>query len=111
MKRKCPKCGSINTRRSSTPAAEITWRNDFLSLYRCRDCMLQFSVISRRTYLIALGVVVAIVAVVLIVFLLELLASRQSSAPRQQRRSDVLPQERVLAVADTRFDGVASNAL
>jgi tetrahydromethanopterin S-methyltransferase subunit F len=111
MTRKCPSCGSINTRRSSTPAAEMTWRNDFLSRYRCRDCMLQFWVISRKTYLIAVGFVVAIVAIVLTVLLFELLASRQSLAPKQQRRSDALPQVRVLAVADTRFDSGASNAL
>ena len=111
MKRKCPSCGSNNVRRSSTPAAEMTWRNEFLSRYRCRDCMLQFWVISRKTYLIVAAVVASIAVIVLAVFLLEKLASPDPSLPTRQRRSDGGQQERVLVVGDIRFDGVASKAL
>ena len=111
MNRKCPSCRSTNVRRSSTPVAEMTWRNEFLSRYRCRDCMLQFPVISRKTYLIAAAIVAAIAAIALVVFLLEMLASPESSSSTRKRRADGLEQERVLVVADTRFDGVASKAL
>jgi len=111
MKRKCPRCGSNNVRRSSTPAAEMTWRNAFLSRYRCRDCMLQFPVISRKTYLIAAAVVAAIAVIVLIVFLLEMLASPDSTPLTRKRRSEVGHQERVLVAGEIRLDGVASKAL
>jgi tetrahydromethanopterin S-methyltransferase subunit F len=111
MKRICPSCRSTNVRRSSTPAPEITWRNDFLSRYRCRDCKLEFSVISRRTYQIAAAVGASIIVIVLVVFLIGLLASPDSPSPARQRRSDGQRQAHELAAADTRFDGLAGKAL
>ena len=74
MKRKCPSCGSTNVRRSSTPPADITWRNEVLSPYRCRDCMLQFWVISRKTYIATASFMAAIAVVVLVLVLIEMLA-------------------------------------
>jgi hypothetical protein len=103
MKRKCPSCGSTNVRRSSIPPGEITWRNEVLSPYRCRDCMLQFWVISRKTYLAAAWFVAAIAVVVLAVFLIGLLAEPESSSLKRQRRSDGGQQERVVVAADIRF--------
>ncbi len=111
MKRKCPSCGSSNVRRSSTPEAERTWRNEFLSRYRCRDCMLQFWVISRKTYLIAVAVVAAIAVIILAVLLLGMLASPDSAPPSRQRRGDAGQQERVLVATEVRFDGIAARAL
>ena len=72
MYRKCPSCGGDNVRRSSTPASEVTWRNQVLSRYRCRDCMLQFWVISRKAYVAGASIVVAIAVIVIAVFLLDL---------------------------------------
>ena len=111
MTRKCPSCKSANVRRSSTPASEVTWRNGVLSRYRCRDCMLQFWVAGRKTYLIAAGIVAAIAVIVLAVVVLEMLAPPDWSLTNRQRRSEGLPQERVLVAAAISLDGVAGEAL
>jgi hypothetical protein len=89
----------------------MTWRNELLSRYRCRDCMLQFWVISRKIYLIAAGGVAAVAAIVLAVFLLGMLLSQDSLSPKGKRRADGLQIERAQVVAATRFDGVASKTL
>lgn len=109
MKRKCPSCGSSNVRRSSAPPDEITWRNEILSRYRCRDCMLQFWVISRKTYIAAAWVMAAIAVVVVVLFLIEMMAAPESSSPKGQRQSDGGPPERVLVAADIRFADVTRN--
>ena len=70
MNRKCPSCGGHQRRRSSTPESEITWRNQVFSRYRCRDCMLQFRVISRKAYAAAAYIVIAIVLASIAVWLL-----------------------------------------
>ena len=70
MTRPCPNCHGDNTRRSSTPVAEYTWRNRFYSRYRCRECQTQFWVISRKTKVAAgtlLGaIVIAVIAALVI---------------------------------------------
>jgi len=111
MTRKCPGCKSANVRRSSTPASEVTWRNEVFSRYRCRDCMLQFWTIGRKTYLMAGAFVAAIAAIVLIVVVVEMLTSPDWSSTNRQRRSESLPQERVLVAAEIPFAGVAGRAL
>ena len=111
MTRKCPSCKSTNVRRSSTPASEVTWRNGVFSPYRCRDCTLQFWVISRKTYTIAGAIVAAIAAMVLAIVVLEMLASPNSSGTSRQRRSEGLPQEHALVAAEIPLDGVAGEAL
>ena len=111
MTRKCPSCKSANVRRSSTPAAEVTWRNGVFSRYRCRDCMLQFWVIGRKTYLIAGAIVAAIAVMVLAVVLLEMLASPSSSVADRQRRPGGVLQEHVLVAAEIPPDGFADEAL
>jgi len=65
MVRTCPSCNSLNVRRSSVRAAEITSRHIFLSPYRCRDCHERFWVISKNTYYFAgmIGVAIAVGAI------------------------------------------------
>ena len=87
MLRKCPSCGGTNVRRSAPPTGEVTWRNEVLSPYRCRDCTLQFWVISRKAYIAAVSFVVAIVAAALAVFLMDMWLNPDSAA-KQDRRSD-----------------------
>jgi transposase-like protein len=50
MARKCPKCGSLDVRRTSTRSDGAYARPGFRSPYRCRSCSEHFWVISRRTY-------------------------------------------------------------
>lgn len=99
MIRKCPSCRSRNVRRSATPDAEVTWRNQLLSPYRCRDCQTQFQVVSRKTYIVAGSLVAAIVVAAIVVLLLELMVGEPSPA-KGRRRSDVEQRERVVAAAD-----------
>lgn len=68
--RKCPTCHGGNVRRSSTPASEVTWRNEVLSPYRCRDCLMQFWVISRKAHIVAGGIMAAIVVTAIAILLL-----------------------------------------
>jgi hypothetical protein len=111
MTKKCPSCKSANVRRSSTPEPEVTWRNGVFSRYRCRDCMLQFWVIGRKTYLTATAIVAAIAVIVLAIVVLEMLASLGGSSSGRQRGSKGLQQEHVLFAAEIPLDGVASVAL
>ena len=62
MARTCPSCKSLNARRSSVRATEITFRLIFLSPYRCRDCRARFWVISKNTYYL-FGIVMVAMAV------------------------------------------------
>jgi hypothetical protein len=57
-------------RASATPRGEETWRDAFLSRYRCRACRLQFFGVGRRTYRAGAKVVaaVAIASVALLLF-------------------------------------------
>lgn len=111
MKRKCPSCKSANVRRSSTPEAERTWRNEVLSRYRCRDCMLQFWVISRRTYLAAAATAVAIALIVVAVFLLDMVANPEMSTPtKRPRRSDGGHHTPVMVAAAPRPDSTERQA-
>lgn len=97
MIRKCPGCRGRNVRRSSTPASEVTWRNAVLSPYRCRDCLTQFWVISRRTYFVAGGIVTAIAVAAIAVLLLEMVTT--AAPARKGRRSEGEHQERVLVAS------------
>ena len=72
MNRSCPICHGANVRRSSIPADEVTWRNQFLSRYRCRECLTQFWVISRKTYVVAASVAGAIAVAAIAVVVLEM---------------------------------------
>jgi uncharacterized protein with PIN domain len=71
MRHVCPECNGVNVRRSSTPVAERTWRNNFSSRYRCRDCLHDFWAIRGRTYAAGVTLVVAIVLAVIAVFVME----------------------------------------
>jgi len=109
MFRKCPSCGGVNVRRSSTPASEVTWRNQVLSRYRCRDCTLQFWVISRKAYIAAGSLVAAIVVAVLAVLLLDLMLNRPPPPTKGPRRSDAGQPERVHVAEQAWFGAVAHN--
>jgi len=50
ISKKCPGCGSRNVRRSKRIAGEMTWKRNFLSPYRCRDCKKRFSVVSTKIH-------------------------------------------------------------
>jgi hypothetical protein len=67
----CPKCDGANVRRSSTPVAELTWRNNFCSRYRCRDCLHEFWAIRRKTRASAIMLVVAIELAIVAVVVIE----------------------------------------
>ncbi len=73
----------------------MTWRNDVLSRYRCRDCMLQFWVISRKVYVAAVFVGVAIAVAALVVFVLGLLMDPESTSTKSRRRTDAGQQQHV----------------
>jgi uncharacterized protein len=62
MAKKCPKCGHLNARRSSTRAAKGWMQHLLLSPYRCRDCGERFWVLSRNTYTFGLVVCIAVLA-------------------------------------------------
>jgi hypothetical protein len=51
---------------------ERTWRNDFCTRYRCRDCLREFWVIRRKTYAGVAVLIIAIVLAVIAVFLIDL---------------------------------------
>jgi len=65
MERKCPQCGSLDVRRSSVRASEMTAQHIFHSPYRCRDCRERFWVVSRNTHYLVIIVGVALVLGVL----------------------------------------------
>jgi hypothetical protein len=105
MNRFCPNCHGANVRRSSTPATERTWRNNFLSRYRCRECLTQFWVISRKTYTAVATFAGAVVLVVIGVILMEMVFTRQTAPPTPaRRRSESAPlQHPSLALPQTRI--------
>jgi hypothetical protein len=80
MNRNCPHCHGANVRRSSTPAGEITWRNQFFSRYRCRDCMSQFWVISQKSYIVGATLLSAILVAALAV-LVGIMVNPDDSTP------------------------------
>jgi hypothetical protein len=61
MARTCPSCKSLNARRSSVRASEITLRHIFLSPYRCRECRARFWVLSKNTYYFSIVIGLAMV--------------------------------------------------
>ena len=100
MNRTCPHCHGANVRRSSTPTEEVTWRNQFLSRYRCRDCSLQFWVISHKTYVVAATLLAAILVAALAVFVLGIVVDPEGSMPGKGR-SEAVPGEVVRPLAAT----------
>jgi hypothetical protein len=65
MQRQCPKCGTLDVRRSCLGDDTGPAQTAFRSRYRCRRCSELFWVISARTYRIAgyvLGVNLVVVA-------------------------------------------------
>ena len=99
MIRKCPSCHGGNVRRSSTPTSEVTWRNAVLSPYRCRDCLTQFWVISRRAYIFAGGIVTAIVVAAFVFLFLVMLVTPALYPAKKGPRSEGEHQERVPVAA------------
>jgi hypothetical protein len=75
MNRVCPECDGANVRRSSTPQAERTWRNSICARYRCRDCLSEFWVIRRRTYMGGVTLLAAILLAILAAFVMDRLFS------------------------------------
>ena len=69
---------------------EVTWRNGILSRYRCRDCSLQFWVISRKTYVAAATLLAAVLVAALVVFVLGITLDPESPAP-SRRSSEAVP--------------------
>ena len=88
MNHMCPECHGANVRRSSTPVAERTWRNQIYSRYRCRDCLTQFWVISRKTYMGGATVIGAILLAVIAVFLMDLIFRPDPNPPSRRRAED-----------------------
>lgn len=97
MNRTCPHCRGVNVRRSSTHVSEISWRNKVLSRYRCLSCNLQFWVISRRSYMLIVSLVCALLLAGIAVVMLEIL-SKSVSSPG----SAGLPQTRLRVPLDNR---------
>jgi TPR repeat protein len=60
MQKKCPQCGGLNVRRSSTRSSEATAPHIFHSPYRCRECRERFWVVSRHAWYLATLVGVAL---------------------------------------------------
>ena len=69
---------------------EVTWRNGILSRYRCRDCSLQFWVISHKTYVVAASLHAAILVAALVVFVLGIVLDPEGSTPGRRRSDGVL---------------------
>lgn len=110
MNRFCPSCHGANVRRSSTAVDEITWRNHFLSRYRCRECLAQFWVISQKAYVVAANIAGAIALAVVAYFLLEITLNPQTSLPGR-RQSEAVPQQHALAAAEAPSAGCLQPAL
>jgi hypothetical protein len=60
MQRKCPKCGSLDVRRSAVRVSNVELHHILLSPYRCRGCRALFWVVSRRVLHLAVIVGVAL---------------------------------------------------
>jgi TPR repeat protein len=50
MIRQCPRCRSVNVRRSLLHVSDVTLQHIFFSPYRCRDCRTRFWALSRNAY-------------------------------------------------------------
>jgi hypothetical protein len=98
MNRTCPKCRAANVRRSSTRVDDITWRNYVFSRYRCRECLAQFWVISRKTYVAAASFLAAIVLAIIAVFVLDSMLAPKEPA---RRRSESVPLPPVRLATET----------
>ena len=72
MARRCPKCGSIDVRRSSFRGPEAATLLGVLSPYRCRECRTLFRVVSRKFWMVV-GVISVSVVVLGCLFLLEVM--------------------------------------
>jgi hypothetical protein len=68
----------------------MTWRNQFFSRYRCRDCLSQFWVISQKTYIAGATLLAAILVAALAVFVVGIVFNPDDSVPTR-RRSDAMP--------------------
>ena len=71
MSHLCPECDGSNVRRSSTPAAERTWRNNFYARYHCRDCLNEFWILRRKTYIAGATLLAAILLAIIVVFAID----------------------------------------
>jgi hypothetical protein len=71
MSHPCPECNGSNVRRWSTPAAERTWRNSFYARYRCRDCLNEFWIVRRKTYIAGATLLAAILLAIIVVFAID----------------------------------------
>ena len=74
MSHVCPECHGANVRRTSTPMAELSWRDNFCSRYRCRDCMHEFWGIRRKTYAAGITLAFAILLAVIAVVVMDLMS-------------------------------------
>ena len=75
----------------------MTWRNQFLSRYRCRDCLSQFWVISQKTYVAGAALLTAIIVAALAVFVVGIVFNQDEPAP-SRRRSEAIPAPHGVAV-------------
>lgn len=105
MHRICPHCRGENVRRSSTHVDEITWRNKVMSRYRCRGCDLQFWVISRRSYIVVISLLCALLLAGIAVVMLESMFNSVRSPG-----SDGSPQTRMRTPIDIRPTGLPQMA-
>ena len=80
--KKCPSCRSTDVRASATPRGESTWRDAFLSRYRCRACRLQFFGVGGRTYRAGAKVVAAVAIASIAVLLFSLFMAPDMKARR-----------------------------
>ena len=102
MQRICPHCRGGNVRRSSTHVDEISWRNKVLSRYRCLNCNLQFWVVSRRSYILMVSLLCALLIAGIAVVMLEIMFN-----PVRLPGSDGSPQTRMRTPMDIRSMGLA----
>jgi hypothetical protein len=66
----------------------ISWRNKVMSRYRCRECDLQFWVISRRSYILVASLLCALLLAGIGVFVLDFMVNSHP-APGSQGVSQV----------------------
>src|ERR1700693_3141140 len=94
MSTKCPACSSVNVRRSTIRAGEVSAKPRLRSPYRCRDCGERFWVISRRAnYLMGLAVVAGVAGTV---------AWDVGGAPQESRSDSERATLNAASFADTR---------
>jgi hypothetical protein len=73
------------------PTEEVTWRNQFLSRYRCRDCSLRFWVISHKSYVVAATLLATFLVAALAVFVLVIALDPEGSSVPSQPSSEAVP--------------------